>query len=146
MKKYSRTSLLQSLITKFLCFYFSKMWFFFNLLFLQPWYKGAIMFFWIRGPWKSWGSQNFFKRNRGGVTKKNQEIIGWLQILFNEIAPKCIFSALCASGATYLFNVVAPGGGVIKFLIIKWGGGTKILLRYFGKFMTPPIPKKMVAP
>ena len=37
------------------------------------------------------GSQNFFMRNRGSQ-KKNQEILGWLQvlmeILFNEIAPK----------------------------------------------------------
>ena len=53
-------------------------------------------------------------RNRG-VTEKNQEIIGWLQILmkilFNEIAPKCIFSTLRALGVTYVFNTVAPGGG-----------------------------------
>ena len=47
------------------------------------------------------GSQNFFMKDRG-VTKKNQEIIGWLQILvkilFNEIAPKCIFSAYANLG------------------------------------------------
>ena len=72
------------------------------------------------GAMKKLGSHRiFFTRNRG-VTKK---IIGWLQILmkilFNEIAPKCIFSALRTLGVIYFFNIVAPGGGVIKFLIIK---------------------------
>ena len=70
------------------------------------------------GSWKSWGSQNFFMRNIGGH-KNNQEIIGWLQILlkilFNEIAPKMLFSALRVLGVTCFFNIVAPEGGH-KFL------------------------------
>ena len=54
--------------------------------------------------------------NRG--SQKNQEIIGWQQILmkilFNEIAPKCIFSTLRALGVTYFLKIVAPGGGGVK--------------------------------
>ena len=68
-----------------------------------------------------------------------------MKILFNEIAPKCIFSVLRALGVTYFFNIVALGGGVIKFLIIKWGGHkniAKVLLEIYD----PPLPKKMVAP
>ena len=70
------------------------------------------------------GSQNFFMRNRG-VTKKNQEIFEWLQILmktlFNEIAPQMhIFCATRIGGYMFLQHC-SSGGGVIEFLIIKWG-------------------------
>ena len=93
---------------------------------------------------KAGGSQNFFMRNKGEVPK-NQEIIGWLQILlkilFNEIAPKCIFSALHALGVTCFFNIVAPEGGH-KILDHQIGGVTKLLPRYFRKFMTPLFQRK----
>ena len=60
-----------------------------------------------------------------------------MKILFNEIAPKCIFSALRALGVTYFFNIVAPGKGGHKIFDHQIGGVTKILPRYFWKFMTP---------
>ena len=93
------------------------------------------------------GSQIFFMRNRGSQ-KKNQEIIGWLQILmkisFNEITPKVhIFCAMCIGGYICFFNIVAVEGGH-KIFDHQIGGVTKILPMYFRKFMTPPIPKKMV--
>ena len=87
--------------------------------------KGAIIFFRIGGVMKrlGGGSQNFFMKNRGGH-KKNQEIIGWLQILlnilFNEIAPKMhIFRATRIGGYMFLQHCSSGGGGVIKFLNIK---------------------------
>ena len=63
---------------------------------------------------KKLGSQNFFMRNRG-VTK-NQEIIGWLQILmkvlFNEIAPKMhIFHATRIGGYMFLQHCSSGWGG-----------------------------------
>ena len=143
MKKYSRTSLLQSVKTKFLCIYFSKMWFFFNLLFLQPWYKGAIIFFRRGGggAWKSWGSQNFFMRNRG-VTKKSRDY--WVATNFNENfvqwnSPKMhIFCATRIGGYIYIQHC-SSGWGVIKFLIIKWGGGPQKYCRgTFGNLWPPP--------
>ena len=79
-----------------------------------------------------------------GLTKKSRNY--WVAANFNEnfvqwIVPKMHISVPCALGVTCFFNIVAPdGGGIIKFLIIKWGGGhrlTKILSRYFWKFMTP---------
>ena len=77
-------------------------------------------------------------RNKG-VTK-NQKIIGWLQtlmkILFNEIAPKMHISALRALGVTCFFNIVAPEGDH-KIFDHQIGVVTKILPRYFRKFMTP---------
>ena len=82
--------------------------------------KGAIIFFRIRGVMKKLGVTEFFHR---GVTKKNQENIGWLQILmkllFNEIAPKMHIFRTTRIGVTCFFNIVAPDGGVIKFLITK---------------------------
>ena len=52
-------------------------------------------------------------RNRG-VTK-NQEIIGWLQILikilFNEIAAKMHIICPTRFRVTCFFNIVAPEGG-----------------------------------
>ena len=72
--------------------------------------------------WKSWGSKNFFIRNRG--SQKNQEIIGWLQIFmkisFNEIAPNLmhIFRATRIGGYMFLQHC-SSGGGVIKILIIE---------------------------
>ena len=69
---------------------------------------------------RGWGFH--FLPNRE-VTKKSRDYwvaTNLLQILFNEIAPKMIFSALRALGVTCFFNIVARGGGgVIKFLIIK---------------------------
>ena len=46
------------------------------------------------------------------------------------------------------FNIVAPEGGVIKFLIIKWGAGiTKIFSEVLSsEIHDPPIPKKMMPP
>ena len=48
-----------------------------------------------------------------------------MKILFNEIAPKCIFSTLRALGVTYFFNIVAPGGGSHKIFDHQMGGGHK---------------------
>ena len=48
-----------------------------------------------------------------------------MKILFNEIAQKCIFSALRAFGVTCFFNIVAPGG-VMKFLSLNWRGHKNI--------------------
>ena len=48
-------------------------------------------------------------------------------------------------GVTCFFNIVAPEGGSNIF-DHQIGGVTKLLPMYFWKFMTPPIPKKMVAP
>ena len=58
-----------------------------------------------------------------------------------------IFSALRALGVTYFFNIVAPGGGGGHNIFDHQNREvTKILPRYFRKFMIPPIPKKLVAP
>ena len=89
---------------------------------------------------KAGGSQNFFMKNRGGH-KNNQEIIGALQILlkilFNEIVPKMHIFGTTPIGVTCFFNIVAPKGGHKIFDHQMGGGVTKILPRYFWKFMTP---------
>ena len=67
---------------------------------------------------KKLGGHRIFSSEIGG-SQKNQEIIGWLQILmkilFNEIAPKmCIFCAMHIGpngNVTCFFNIVAPEGG-----------------------------------
>ena len=94
------------------------------------------------------GSQNFFMRNRG-VIKKNQEIFGWLQILmkilFNEIAPKMhIFCASRIGG--YMFLQHCSSGGGHEIFDHQIGGVTKILSRYFRKFMTPLFQRKWWPP
>ena len=80
-------------------------------------------------------------RNRG-VTK-NQEIIGWLQILmkilFNEIAPKMHIFRATRIGSYMFFQHCSSGGGHTIF-DHQIEGVTKVLPRYFRKFMTHPIP------
>ena len=96
--------------------------------------KGAITFFRIGGHEKGGGSQNFLMRN-WGVTKKNQEIIGWLQILvkilFNEIAPKMHIFCVRELGVTCFFNIVAPEGGH-KIFDHQIGGSQKYCRGTFG--------------
>ena len=97
---------------------------------------------WGGGPWKSWGVR-IFSWEIGG-SQKNQEIFGWLQILmkilFNKIAPKMhIFCPTRIAGYMFLQHC-SSGGGSWSF----WSsnrGVTKILPRYFRKFMTPPFQK-----
>ena len=76
--------------------------------------RGAIIFFRIGGFMKKLGVTDFFHENRG-VTKKNQETDGWLQILmkilFNEIAPKMhIFHATRIVGYMFLQHCSSRGG------------------------------------
>ena len=108
--------------------------------------KGAIIFFWIGRSCKSWGHR-IFSWEIGG-SQKNQEIIGWLQILmkilFNEIAQKCIFSALRALGVTCFFQHCSSGGGH-KIFDHQIGGSQKYCQGTF-RNSWPPIPKKMVGP
>ena len=68
-----------------------------------------------------------------------------MKILFNEIAAKCLFSVLRALGVTYFFNIVAPGGGVIKFLIIKWGGH-KNIAEVLSEIFDPPYSRENGGP
>ena len=106
---------------------------------------GAIIFFRIGGHEKAGGGHRiFFTRNR--MVTKNQEIIGWLQILmkilFNEIAPKCIFSALRAFGVTYFFNIVTSGGGGGHNIFDhQIGGSQKYCRGTFGN-LWPPYSKE----
>ena len=51
-----------------------------------------------------------------------------MKILFNEIAPKCIFSVLRALEVTYFFNIVALGGGGHKIFDHQIGGSFVILI------------------
>ena len=44
-------------------------------------------------------------------------------MIANDIATKCIFSALRALGVTYFFNIVAPVGGGHKIFDHQIGGG-----------------------
>ena len=85
-------------------------------------------------------------RNRG--SQKNQEIIGWLQILmkilFNEIAPKMHIFALRALRVTCFFHIVAPKGG--HKIFDHQIGGHKNIAEILSKIHDPPIPKKVVAP
>ena len=75
---------------------------------------GAIIFFEKGGHEKAVVSHKFFIKNRGSKNKTKQEIIGghkfYVKILFNEIAPKCIFPRY-ASGIVCFFNIVVRGGG-----------------------------------
>ena len=66
-----------------------------------------------------------------------------MKILFNEIAPKCIFSVLHALGVTY---IVAPGGGGGHKIFDHQIGGSKNIAEVLSEIYDPPIPKKMVAP
>ena len=68
-----------------------------------------------------------------------------MKILFNEIAPKCIFSALRALGVTSFFNIVAQKGGCHKIFDHQIGGH-KYIAEVLSEIHDPPIPKKMVAP
>ena len=87
-------------------------------------------------------------RNR--VSQKNQEIIGWLQILmkilFNEIAPKMHIFCATRIVVTCFFNIVAPEGGNKIFDHQIGGGGHKNIAEVLSQIHDPPIPKKMVAP
>ena len=57
--------------------------------------------------------------------------------LFNEIAPKMhIFRATCIGGYMFLQHCSSGWGGH-KIFDHQIGGVTKILPRYFRKFMTP---------
>ena len=47
-----------------------------------------------------------------------------MKILFNEITPESIFSALRALGVTCFFNIVAPGGGGSSILNTATGNRT----------------------
>ena len=69
-----------------------------------------------------------------------------MKILFNEIAPKCTFSALRAFGVTYFFNIVAPGGGGGHKIFDHQIGGHKRFAEVLSEIYDPPIPKKMVTP
>ena len=110
--------------------------------------KGAIIFFRIGGHEKAGGSQNFFMRNRG-VTKKTRDYwvaTNFMNILFNEIAPKMLIFRATRIGGLQFLQYCNSGGGGHEIFDHQIGGVTKILPRYFWKFMTPTIPKKMVAP
>ena len=106
-------------------------------------YWGTIVSFqitWIRGSWKSWGPQIFFCEKYWVSTWYKQEIIGWLQY-FTEICVQwqspCKLSTLRSLGVALLvYDNTAVPRGIIKFLIIKYGGH-KILPRYPWKFMNP---------
>ena len=88
------------------------------------------------------GSQNFFMKNRG--VKKNQEIIGWLQILmkilFNEIAQHAYFPRYAHWGYIFLQHCSSGWGGH-KIFDHQIGGSQK-----YCQIHDSPIPKKMVAP
>ena len=106
----------------------------------------TIIFFGIGGSWKSWGGPRIFPWKIGGH-KNYQEIIGCLQILlnifFNEKNWKMhIFHT---TGLRYMFLEHCNSGWGRK-IFHQIGGPTKILLRYFWKFMMPPIWKKKMAP
>ena len=83
-----------------------------------------------------------------GGSQKNQEIIGWLQILmkilFNEIAPKCIFSVLRALGVAHFFSIVAPGGG--HKIFDHQIGGHKNITEVLSEIYDPPYSKENGGP
>ena len=85
------------------------------------------------------GSQNFFMRNRG-VTKKSRDY--WVATNFNENfvqwnSPKMhIFRDTHIGGYIFLQHC-SSGWGVIKFLIIKWGGSQKYYRDTFGNLWPP---------
>ena len=69
-----------------------------------------------------------------------------MKILFNEIAPKCVFSTVHTLGVTYFFNIVVPGGGESHKIFDHQMGGHKNIAEVLSEIYDPPIPKKMVAP
>ena len=108
------------------------------------------IFFRIGGAMKIWGVTEFFSWEIGGSQKKIKRLLGgykfqWKFCSMNS--PKMhIFRATCIRGYIFLHHCSSGGGGGShKNFWSSNRGVTKILPRYFRKFMIP-IPKKMVAP
>ena len=56
-------------------------------------------------------------------------------------------AAGCTCRSLHIFlQHCSSGWGVIKFLIIKWGGGHKNIAKVLSEIYDPSIPKKTVAP
>ena len=96
-----------------------------------------------RGAMKKLGVTKFFPEKLGGH-KKNQEIIGWLQIsmkiLLHEVAFKMHIFRATRIVVTCFFNTVAPERGHKMF------DHHKNIAEVLSEIHDPPIPKKMVAP
>ena len=70
-----------------------------------------------------------------------------MKILFNEIAPKMhIFCATRIEGYMFRQHCSSKGGWGRKIFDHQIGGVTKILPRYFRKFMTPLFQRKWWPP